>query len=105
MEKTIDRVSPRSWYHALMDYGSMLKKFQENTNIRSKSYRKQPPFEGSNRQVRGKVLKVLLAEPHLSENEIVLRTKTQSQQVVKVLSELEKEGFIRRWGRSYEIAD
>ena len=105
VEKTLDRSSPRIWYYALMDYGTMLKKFRENPNIRSKSYKKQPPFEGSNRQVRGKVLKVLVAEPHLSENEIALRTKTQSHRVGKVLSELEKEGFIRRMGSMYEIAD
>jgi phosphoribosylformylglycinamidine (FGAM) synthase PurS component len=43
-----------------MDYGTMLKKSGEDKNIRSKHYKKQSKFEGSRRQTRGKILRILL---------------------------------------------
>jgi A/G-specific adenine glycosylase len=53
--------NPRKWYYALMDYGSVLKKFTPNPNRRSKTYNKQSPFEGSFRQKRAAVLRAYLA--------------------------------------------
>jgi len=60
VEKTVDQERPREWYYALMDYGVMLKKVVGNLNKRSRHYSKQSAFEGSNRQVRGKILQLLL---------------------------------------------
>lgn len=55
--------NPREWYWALMDYGTMLAKDGTlvNPNRRSKHYTVQSKFEGSRRQMRGKILKYLLA--------------------------------------------
>lgn len=50
-------LSPRQWYWALMDYGSSLKTHVDNPNRRSKHYTKQSAFEGSDRQIRGRLLK------------------------------------------------
>lgn len=64
LDKTIDRRNPRAWYWALMDYGSWLKKTVGNVNaIGSSQYKKQRPFAGSVRQVRGRVLKQLVEQP------------------------------------------
>jgi len=60
--QTVDRVRPREWYWALMDYGSSLAQTIENPNRRSKQYRRQSTFEGSVRQMRGEILRRLLAE-------------------------------------------
>jgi len=60
VEKTVDKERPRDWYYALMDYGVMLKKAIGNLNTRSKHYSKQSRFEGSDRQIRGKILQLLL---------------------------------------------
>ena len=60
LEKTIDQTNPREWYYALMDYGVMLKKTYPNLNKRSAQYRKQASFKGSDRQIRGEILKILL---------------------------------------------
>lgn len=57
----IDYENPREWYYALMDYGVMLKKQDKEINKKSKHYTKQSKFEGSDRQVRGKILEYLLA--------------------------------------------
>jgi A/G-specific adenine glycosylase len=63
VRETLDLEQPRIWYWALMDYGSYIKKALGNANIRSKSYTIQSKFEGSVRQVRGKVVKQLGAGP------------------------------------------
>jgi len=57
--QTIDRKNPREWYYALMDYGVHLKQNLPRINSASKHYTKQSKFEGSKRQVRGMVIKIL----------------------------------------------
>lgn len=52
----------REWYWALMDYGTELKKQVKNIS-QSKHYRKQSSFEGSDRQLRARLLKYLLDGP------------------------------------------
>jgi len=59
IEATLDREEPRQWYYALMDYGVMLKKVHKNPSRRSKHHVVQSKFEGSRRQVRGAVVRVL----------------------------------------------
>ena len=63
VEKTLDRRNPGAWYHALMDYGVLLKRQFPGLNKRSAHYQKQTPFQGSNRQMRGRILKTLIERP------------------------------------------
>ena len=58
LEDTIDCHNPRTFYWALMDYGSYLKK-QGVRPGRSKHYKKQSPLKGSIREVRGQILQIL----------------------------------------------
>ncbi len=60
VEKTMDRRQPRDWFYALMDYGTFLATGGDNANRRSAHYKRQAPFEGSRRQLRGKVIAHLL---------------------------------------------
>jgi A/G-specific adenine glycosylase len=53
---------PRSWYWALMDYGSYLKKEGVKVHRKSNMYVKQSRFKGSDREIRGKILRILLKE-------------------------------------------
>jgi A/G-specific adenine glycosylase len=53
----------REWYWALMDYGTHLKQKEGNLSRLSNHYTRQSAFEGSLRQVRGKILRLLLAGP------------------------------------------
>jgi A/G-specific adenine glycosylase len=62
IESMIYKKDPRTWYWALMDYGAFLKTQTENPNRKSKQYTKQSKFDGSDRQIRGKILKLLLVE-------------------------------------------
>jgi A/G-specific adenine glycosylase len=59
VQQTLDTEMPREWYWALMDYGTYIKATHGNASRQSKSYTKQSVFDGSSRQIRGKVLKIL----------------------------------------------
>lgn len=104
LEKTIDRTNPREWYYALMDYGVMLKKLYPDLNKRSAHYRKQAPFKGSNRQIRGEVLRMLVKNKNLKLTEIAKKINSASLKKLKtVLAQLEKEGFIKSDGKFIQI--
>jgi A/G-specific adenine glycosylase len=103
VEQTLDTGNPRKWYNALMDYGTMLKREQINPNQRSVHYTRQSPFENSNRQVRGMILKILVAGAPLTLAQIVKRSGMDPERVKKNIVQLEKEGFIRKKGRTYCI--
>lgn len=68
VEQSLPDKNIRQWYWALMDYGSYLgrelkidgKKY--NPNTASRHYTKQSKFTGSNRQIRGKILEILLGQ-------------------------------------------
>jgi len=104
VEKTLDTSNPREWYYALMDYGVMLKKGYENPNRRSAHYQKQSPFQGSNRQVRGMILKILTRESCISEREMMEKLQVSSEILRVNLIQLQKEGFINRERGKYTIA-
>jgi len=102
VEKTLDRSNPRKWYFALMDYGAMLKKRYKNPSRRSSHYKRQTPFKGSNRQIRGMILRMLLAKPS-SEHEIIISIMEEREKVKINLNQLQKEGFIKRNGKRFSI--
>jgi A/G-specific adenine glycosylase len=104
VEQTFDISDPRTWYYALMDYGVMLKKRYQNPNRKSAHYRKQTPFQGSNRQLRGMVLRALTHESNMSEKELGQRLKTDLGRLRNILIQLHDEGFIRKSGDVYRIA-
>lgn len=103
VDRTLDRENPRKWYNALMDYGTKLKREQVNPNRRSLHYVRQSPFENSNRQVRGKILQEFVRESRLTAAQLVKRTGCDQDRVQQNLVQLEKEGFIRKAGRSYTV--
>lgn len=102
ISQTVDVKNPREWYYALMDYGAMLgRREKENPNRRSRHYAKQSRFEGSDRQVRGIILKMLLVNTTLSVKGMVKQTGESEARIKKVLAALEREGFLRKIGRMY----
>ncbi len=101
VERTLDRANPRVWYWALMDLGSALKKTVTNPNRRSSHYTKQSPFEGSDRKIRGIILKLLLREHVLEEEEFLIRLSEDRSRILRILGTLESEGFIQRRADGY----
>ena len=59
VEATLYRQDPRRWYYALMDYGARLKKITANPSRLSRHYSRQSKFEGSLRQARGAIVRIL----------------------------------------------
>ncbi len=93
--QTLDTNNPRDWYYALMDLGSFLKKRYPNPGRRSKHHVKQSTFVGSRRQLRGQILKQLLAGPALRED--LLRALDNSLSEV-ILDDLIQEGLVSESG-------
>lgn len=61
VDLTCSEDDPRGWYYALLDYGAHLKQTLPNPSRRSKHYTKQSKFEGSRRQKRAEVVRIVLA--------------------------------------------
>ena len=100
IEASLDEINPRDWYWALMDYGSYLKQTIPNPNVRSKHFTRQSAFEGSVRQIRGQIIKLLTVGP-------VSLTKLQNTivdtRLITVLGSLQDEGLISHRGSTYRL--
>jgi len=93
----------REWYFALMDYGAMLKKKHTNPARQSAHHITQSKFEGSDRQIRGCILKVLIAKKKLTIRQIVMEVKKEPRRLRKQLKNLEQEGFIVKQKNNYTL--
>lgn len=102
--KTLTKANPRTWYNALMDYGVMLKSMHPNPNRRSAHYHKQSSFQGSGRQIRGMIVKMLTQGIPMSEREILRKVAKEPDRVKNILLQLEKEKFVKKKGRRFIIA-
>ena len=100
--QTLYRRAPRRWFNALMDYGAQLKE-HGNPAWKSASHRPPSRFEGSNRQIRGRVLALLLKGP-CDTAEIVRSTGFPKDRVEAVLGQLAGEALVKRIVRGYSIA-
>jgi A/G-specific adenine glycosylase len=100
---TLDHENPRDWYNALMDYGVMLKKTHRNPARRSAHHVRQSPFSGSNRELRSRILRTLLATPHLTAEGIAALLNVEATPVLLNLDRMEQEGLIGKNGELYRI--
>jgi len=97
IERHVSQVhSPRIWYGALMDYGTHLASEVVNPNRRSRHHTRQTVFEGSDRQVRGSVLRALASRSRLIAANIARAAHVPVERIRGLLPVLEREGFIRR---------
>lgn len=103
LEKALVKGRARAWYSALMDYGTYLKASGIRTNHRAKSYTKQSTFEGSDRQVRGSILRALVGGPKSKIKLEVLFDSERTEQINLQLEKLEKEGMVVKRKTSYSL--
>lgn len=95
IEKTMDTKNPRKWYNALMDYGVMLKKQYPNPSRNSSHYVRQSSFKGSNREIRGKLLKILVDSKDLTEAQVLKELKDfDTEKIRKNIDQMQQEGFL-----------
>lgn len=92
--QTVDRGNPREWYYALMDYGVMLKRKLPNPSRKSTHHTKQSKFEGSDRQIRGMILRLLTAHQEFSITQLEGSLDHKPERINKAVQELLNEGFI-----------
>lgn len=100
--------TPRAWYYALLDYGAYLKKAIPNPSRRSAGYTRQGRFEGSRRQKRAEVVRILLAARDAAPDGLAAediahdldafeasagRPPADRALVSEILGALEREGF------------
>jgi A/G-specific adenine glycosylase len=105
VERALDREHPREWYWALMDYGTMLARTTPNPNRRSAHHAVQAPFEGSSRQLRGRVLRVLLEQGPLGIAGLATASGAEPGRLAPVLESLRNEGFVAEDGPFYRIPE
>lgn len=100
--------TPRAWYYALLDYGAQLKKELPNPSRRSAGYTRQSRFEGSRRQKRAELVRILLDAQHADSGGATLAEAAQAlnrvelaakrpavaeKMVEELLDALVREGF------------
>ena len=104
---------PRTWYYAMLDYGAYLTRTVPNPSRRAKAHARQSRFEGSHRQKRAEMVRLLLAhraDPAGGAPEDALakelsqleqkagRTAIGAKDARALLLELAAEGFCRQEG-------
>lgn len=96
LEKVIDTEHPREFYWALMDYGTYLKKNRVGNVARSKHYRKQSALKGSVREVRGQIIRSLLAVEKTVDN--LQKELGPDERFEPALLGLRRDGLVQQKG-------
>jgi len=100
---TLDRSDPRTWYYGLMDYGVMLKQNHPNPGRRSAHHTRQSRFEGSNRQLRSRLLRAVMAQPGITAKALAELLGAEPEAVKRNLEAMEREGFLCKQGKGMGI--
>ena len=102
---TLDRNNPREWYYALMDYGVWLKQLHPNPSRRSRHHVPQSRFEGSNRQLRSRLLRAVIASPGISADKLAEGLGADRGDIERNLADMEREGFLSMSGSRYRVSE
>ena len=88
-----------------MDYGSHLKQTIGNKNIQSKHYSKQSKFNGSDRQIRGAIIRSLSKSAHsLTRAKLIKEIPdTDPGRLTEQLQKLVAEQMVEQSGRGYHL--
>jgi A/G-specific adenine glycosylase len=93
---TVDHDNPREWYYALMDYGVFLKSRKINPSRKSAHYNKQSKFDGSDRQIRAKIVKFITEHENVSHHDVLSMVDGDVKRVEKIIDKLVAEDFIKK---------
>ena len=108
VERTCSVEDPRGWYYALLDYGAYLKSVLPNPSRRSRHHSQQSRFEGSRRQKRAELVRVVLAQHQVTFLELCDalngfeaahdRPAVDPEVVRSITDDLVREGFFVQEG-------
>lgn len=103
IKETLDTKEPRLFYSALMDYGSELKRRGVNPSRTSSTHKRQKPFKGSRREVRGALVR------RLANNAETLKMLSllpfPKNAIKEELAKLSAEGLVKMFNGKWRIAD
>ena len=104
--KTMSNDNPRLWCAALMDYGTHLKQVHGNLNTKSKHYAKQTKFVGSDRQIRGAIITLLIKQqkPVTVKQINTLLPISEPARVAQQLQKLILEDLVVQKKNTYTLA-
>ncbi len=102
---TTPTTNARHWYYALMDYGSYLKKTVGNTASQSSHYKKQPVFVGSDRQIRGAIIRLFSLDTSKSYTitQLVEELSGNRERIVTQLQKLVAEKLVTKNRQRYQL--
>lgn len=104
IERSVDEKNPREWYWGLMDYGSHLKKTLPNPSRKSLYHLAQKPFKGSDREIRGAILR-LLSNVARTEQQLHTSLPFERKRIDQQLRALMREGFVALHASRYALHD
>jgi A/G-specific adenine glycosylase len=94
IEATLDHANPREWYYALMDYGVYLKKMAANPSRKSAHHAVQSTFQGSDRQIRGRIIKLMVAHGTLKKDALLALLGSERKRYETILDALVHEKMV-----------
>ena len=100
-QRCLPKGKSRDWHNALMDYGSLVLTSRK-TKISPKT--KQSRFEGSDRQLRGNILRVVLEKP-MAFTDLDELLEVQKQRLQKILDQLQQDGVLQEQHGIYSIKE
>ena len=106
-EKLLDGVNSRDLNQSFMDFGSTVCTKQNPKcaicplSIKCKKYFTNKPsvqakFKGSNREIRGKILKLLSSKDKLTKNQLAKELEVNKEKIEIALSGLVKDGILKK---------
>jgi len=103
VRRTVPADNARSWYAALMDYGTHLKVLHGNNTRVLKGYTKQSKFKGSDREVRAAIVRSLTTASLDKEALIQSLANYDVAKIQPQLDSLQKEGMVILKGGVYRL--
>ena len=104
-KSSLKKVNSKDLNQAFMDFGSMVCSSlspscdicpleNECSKYFSKTKKSYQKFEGSNREIRGKILKLLLNEDQISKEELINKLGEEEEKLNKALHGLQKDNLL-----------
>lgn len=113
VERVHPEEDPQKWYYALLDYGAHLKKTIPNPSRKSAHHAKQSQFEGSRRQKRAELVRLVLAHAPVSHDDLhellnshemaQMRSAIPPEEFRSLVNDLIGEGFFKKEENFYCI--
>ncbi len=98
-EQCLPKGKSRDWHNALMDYGALYLT-SKKTGIKPKT--QQSRFQGSDRQIRGQILRLLLNDEQ-SFYQLKSKLDVDDDRLLIILEKMERENTIDKQKNSYRV--